>query len=75
VKQTELASVRRYKDITQQEMAKLLNLSVNGYSKKERGVNEFTLNEMFIISSEFGRQIEDIFLPTDSTLRVIDKAE
>lgn len=75
MKQTELASVRRYKNITQQEMANLLNLSVNGYSKKERGVNEFTLNEMFIISSEFGRQIEEIFLPADSTLRVVSRVE
>lgn len=75
MEQTELAAIRRYKNISQKDMALLLDVDLRTYINKEKGITQFKLNEMFIISKEFGRKIEEIFLPYDSTLRAIDAKE
>lgn len=48
---------------TQDEMAKILNISRNSYINKERSKTPFNLDEMFIISRLFDKKMEDIFLP------------
>lgn len=61
--QSKLYSIRKSKKLSQEEMAKLLNMSRISYGKKERGDVEFTIDEMFDISNEFQLPIDDIFLP------------
>lgn len=68
-KETELSRLRRYFGYTQKEMADSLGIDIRTYINKEKGVSQFKLNEMFIISKKFGLSIEKIFLPGDFTLR------
>lgn len=63
--QTKLASIRRYKNISQKKMAELLGVETETYSNKERGITQFKASEMFIIAREFNMKIDDIFLPPD----------
>lgn len=48
---------------TQDEMAKILNISRNSYINKEQSKTPFNLDEMFIISKLFNKNMEDILLP------------
>jgi len=61
--QTKLASIRRYHNLSQREMAEVLNIKTESYSNKERGVTQFKSSEMFIISDYFEMKVDDIFLP------------
>lgn len=63
VAQTKLASLRRYKNLSQREMAKMLNIQTESYSNKERGITQFKSTEMFMIADLFDMNLEDIFLP------------
>jgi len=63
--QTELAALRRYRGITQQDMANLLGVDVRTYLNKEHGVTQFKINEMFLIAQTLQKDIGEIFLPTD----------
>ncbi|MFQ7598188.1 helix-turn-helix transcriptional regulator [Veillonella sp.] len=56
-----LDSIRRSKKITQEDMAKLLNIDVRTYQNKEKGVTQFKQNEMFIIAKFFNKKIDEIF--------------
>lgn len=67
--QWKLIIARKNKPNTQEEIAKILGISVEGYRKKEGGVSQFKANEMFILSEYFGVNIENLFLPTKSTIR------
>lgn len=55
-----LDSIRRSKKITQEDMAKLLNIDVRTYQNKEKGVTQFKQNEMFIIAKFFYLQTSRI---------------
>ena len=63
--QSKLASIRRYNNISQREMAEVLNISTSSYSLKELGKNQFTATEMFVIASKFNMRLDQIFLPPD----------
>lgn len=63
--QSKLASLRRYKNISQREMGELIKITTTAYSNKERGVSQFTSSEMFIIADIFEMKIDEIFLPPD----------
>ena len=63
--QSKLASLRRYKDMSQREMAVLMGVETETYSNKERGVTQFKASEMFIIANIFNMKIDEIFLPPD----------
>lgn len=63
VGQTELASLRRYYNYTQQQMADFIDVDLRTYINKENGTTQFKLSEMFIISRKFKKPIEEIFLP------------
>lgn len=56
-----LKSLRAAHDITQKEMAKLINVSVPTYNRKELGVRPFTLEESLKISKFFEKSVEEIF--------------
>lgn len=51
------------RDITQKDLAKVLNINVSTLNFKLNGKSEFTLSEAFTISAFFGNKpLEEIFL-------------
>jgi DNA-binding XRE family transcriptional regulator len=73
--QRELAAQRRYRGITQQQMADLLGITVRSYINKEHGIAQFKINEMFAIAKKFNMNIGDIFLPSDFTAHEVKKVD
>ncbi|WP_436959390.1 helix-turn-helix transcriptional regulator [Staphylococcus xylosus] len=67
--QWNLMKLRRERGITQEDIANLLGISVEGYRLKELGKNQFKHNEMFAIADYFNENIGEIFLPTKYTKR------
>lgn len=65
--QWNLIKLRKERKCTQEDMARLLNISTEGYRQKELGKNQFKNDEMFLISDYFNEDIGDIFLPTKYT--------
>lgn len=62
--QEKLLLIRKSKNITQQELAECIGISVNQYSLKEKGKYNFNCDEMFKIANYLKMNIEDIFLPS-----------
>lgn len=62
--QEKLKHLRQVYNYTQQEMAKHLGITLRTYQNKETGKSLFTSEEMFAIAKLFGKNLEDIFLPT-----------
>lgn len=56
-----LKAHRAMKGYNQNDMAKILRISVTSYNKKENGRIEFTLNEAKILADYFGVSIEGLF--------------
>lgn len=61
--QEKLLILRKRRGMSQEEIARHLSISPRQYSLKERGIYEFTSDEMFKLRDLFGYRIEDIFLP------------
>lgn len=61
--QSKLLILRKEKNVTQKQMAKLIDVTMKTYSAKERGEYPFDADEMFKISNFFKKNIQDIFLP------------
>lgn len=61
--QEKLLLLRKRRGFSQAYMAEKLGLSSTQYGSKERGVHEFTQDEMFKASALFDERIENIFLP------------
>lgn len=61
--QEKLLLLRKRHGYSQKFIAKKLGISDTQYGLKERGVYEFTADEMFKASELFDEKIEDIFLP------------
>ena len=61
--QEKLLLIRKNKNITQQELAECIGISVNQYSLREKGKYNFNCDEMFKIANYLKMNIEDIFLP------------
>lgn len=57
-----LRGKRVEKGYSQQELAKLLELSTNAYSLKERGIREFKVREINMLLKLLDCKYEDIFL-------------
>lgn len=49
--------------LTQQDVADFLGITVQSYRSKEKGVSQFTQDEMFALASFFQRDLDSIFLP------------
>lgn len=47
--------------VNQEQIAKLLGISVNTYGAKERGIYDFTLHEAKKLADYFGMSIESLF--------------
>lgn len=56
-----LKGLRVMKGLTQDDMAKLLKISVKTYSRKESGYSDFTLTESKAIADLFKKTIDEIF--------------
>ena len=67
--QWNLIRLRKENDYSQDDMAKMLEVSEATYRNKELGKTQFKMDEMFILSNHFGKEIEDIFLPSNFTVR------
>ncbi|WP_025728464.1 helix-turn-helix transcriptional regulator [Atopobacter phocae] len=67
--QWNLIKLRRNNKETQGDLANLLQISESGYRNKELGKSQFKQNEMFLLAEHFGKSVDDIFLPTDFTVR------
>lgn len=59
--QWNLIRIRRENGETQSEIAKLLDISTEGYRTKENGKSQFKSDEMFLIAEHFGLGISEIF--------------
>lgn len=59
--QIKLYELRKKAGLNQADLAKKIGISVNQYGKKERGQQEFTQDEMFLLSNFFNKSISDIF--------------
>jgi len=62
--QEKLVRLRKVHDVRQKELADYLKISLKTYCNKEKGITQFTSDEMFALSVYFRKSIEDIFLPT-----------
>ena len=61
--QINLYNVRKEAQMSQEEVAEVLNISRISYGQKERSQKPFTLDEMFKLSELFKKSLDDIFLP------------
>lgn len=62
--QVKLYELRKEKlKMTQKEIATKIGISEKTYSEKERGISQFTQDEMFLISELVGKPLSYIFLP------------
>lgn len=57
----QLKALRQLKGLTQNDVAKLLGLSLHGYLNKENGKSQFTLNEAKKLADMFDVTVDDIF--------------
>lgn len=67
--QSKLILLRIENKVTQERLATLLKIDVSTYRKKENGLNEFKLTEMFIVASYFNKTLDEIFLNRNVTNR------
>lgn len=56
-----IRELRMKHDFTKSKIAKYLELTLNGYSMKERGKRKFTLDEAKVLADLFELSIEDLF--------------
>ena len=63
--QWNLIRLRKEAGLTQQDVADKLGISVTTYNNKENGNHQFRANEMIFLRNLFGRNIEEIFLPSN----------
>lgn len=61
--QEKLLLLRKKENLSIKEMADILGIQSKTYSLKERGLAEFTQDEMFTLSEKFQMKIDQIFLP------------
>ena len=61
--QERLLILRKKRNLSIKEMSEFLDISPKTYSEKERGLAEFTQDEMFECGRKFNLKIDQIFLP------------
>ena len=49
-------------DLTQKEFAKLIDMALSTYRKKEKGETNFTIEEAYTIANAVSKSIDEIFL-------------
>lgn len=64
--QSRLMILRKESGLYQKDVAKYLGITGEVYSHKERGIRQFTADEMFKISDLFNKTLDEIFLDRNS---------
>ena len=54
-----LKQIRRSQKISQEEMARTLNISLRAYQLKEKGESELKLSELIILADKFNMNLTD----------------
>ena len=54
-----LKQLRRSNKISQEEMARTLNISLRAYQLKEKGESELKLSELIILADKFNMNLTD----------------
>ena len=62
--QEKLIKLRKVYNVRQKDLAKYLNITKRTYCNKEKGISQFTSDEMFALSKYFKKSLEEIFLPS-----------
>ena len=55
----ELKQLRKNSKISQEEMARTLNISLRAYQLKEKGESELKLSELIILANKFNMNLTD----------------
>ena len=55
----ELKQLRKNSKISQEEMARTLNISLRAYQLKEKGESELKLSELIILADKFNMNLTD----------------
>lgn len=55
-----VAKLRRFKGLTQSDMADILSISSQWYWKKEKGITDFNNSEMIVLRDLFREDFPDI---------------
>lgn len=58
-----LRVLRAELQLTQKEFAKLINMPLSTYRKKEKGETNFTIEEAYVIANIASKSVDEIFLP------------
>lgn len=61
--QEKLLILRKSRNLSIKKMGEFLGVAPKTYSEKERGLAEFTQDEMFKLGNKFDLKIDQIFLP------------
>lgn len=61
--QHKLYALRKENGVTQEEMAKSLEITTFTYRNKEKSKVPFNADEMYKLAEYFNKNIDDIFLP------------
>lgn len=56
-----IRTMREVNHLTQEDMAEKLNISVNGYSKIERGITKLSLEKLEQIANIFNINVSDLY--------------
>lgn len=70
-KTSELRRLRKYHELTHQDMADLIHVDLRTYINKEKGISQFKASEMWTISKRFNKSMDEIFLPENFTLHEV----
>lgn len=62
-----VAEARRMRNISQEEAAKCIGVSLGAYRNKETGRSKFYIDEAYALSKLFGLELTDIFFDTAVT--------
>ena len=54
-----LKQLRKSNKVSQEEMARTLNISLRAYQLKEKGDNEFLLSELITMANKFNMSLTD----------------
>ena len=63
-----LEDVRKAKDLTQEDMARELNVAVSTYNQYENGARSVPREKAELAAAVLGVSVSDIFLPTKFTI-------
>ena len=63
----ELRALRARKNLTQEDIAKILGITTRTYASKERGEHQFTISEVYKICDYFKVSPMDIFFTNQCT--------